>query len=139
MIEPPRGRDRKVLSERRFFAHFVGTSEPPVEDLLPAGDPPSAQAYLDKYVGLAKLRLPQLASASAEWWLTEVPFFGGLKRQRIWAFWRRVPHTGHHRTQIQAWLRMAGAHVPAIYGPSGDIQWDEADPTYSLDAANRGA
>ena len=29
--------------------------------------------------------------------------------------------------------------VPAIYGPSGDMTWDEADPTYSVEAANRGA
>ncbi len=44
-------------------------------------------------------------------------------------------HTCHHRTQVQSWLRLAGhAPVPAIYGPSGDVQWDEADPTYSLEA-----
>src|SRR6516162_5968163 len=47
--------------------------------------------------------------------------------------------TCHHRTQVQAWLRLAGHEpVPAIYGPSGDVKWDEADPTYSLEAAKRG-
>jgi hypothetical protein len=41
---------------------------------------------------------------------------------------------------VQAWLRLAGVTpVPAIYGPSGDVTWDEADPTYSLAAANRAA
>jgi hypothetical protein len=40
--------------------------------------------------------------------------------------------------QVQSWLRLAGQHVPAIYGPSGDVTWDEADPTYSLEAAKRG-
>ncbi len=35
------------------------------------------------------------------------------------------------------WLRLAGRHVPAIYGPSGDVHWDEADPTYSIEAADR--
>ena len=69
----------QILSERRFFAQFVGTEEPPVEELLPPGDQPPVQAYLDKYVVLAKRRLPQLAEASADWWLTEMPFFGGLK------------------------------------------------------------
>jgi dephospho-CoA kinase len=39
----------------------------------------------------------------------------------------------------QTWLRLAGRHVPAIYGPSVDVKWDEADPTYSLEAADRGA
>ena len=116
----------QFLSERRFFAQFVGTEEPLVEELLPPGDQPPVQAYLDKYVGLARRRLPQLAEASTDWWLTEMPFFGGLRRQRIWTFWRRVLHTCHHRTQVQTWLRLAGQHVPPIYGPSGDVKWDEA-------------
>ncbi|QDV37577.1 DinB family protein [Tautonia plasticadhaerens] len=129
----------QLLSERRFFAQFVGTEEPPAGALLPEGERPTVQAYLDRYVSLAKLRLPQLAKASKEWWLEERPFFGGLERQRIWTFWRRVLHTGHHRTQVQTWLRLAGRQVPAIYGPSGDVHWDEADPTYSVEAADRGA
>jgi uncharacterized damage-inducible protein DinB len=129
----------QLLSERRFFAQFVGTQEPPAEELLPVGDEPSVRAYIDRYVWLARLRLPQLAAAKQEWWLTLTPFFGGLERQRIWTFWRRVLHTCHHRTQIQTWLRLAGQHVPAIYGPSGDVKWSEADPTYSVEAAKRGA
>src|SRR4029079_10037725 len=78
----------QLLSERRFFAQFVGTAEPPVDELLPAGDRPSAGAYLDNYVWLARRRLPQLAAAPADWWASEVPFFGGLRRSRIWTFWR---------------------------------------------------
>jgi len=31
-----------------------------------------------------------------------------------------------------------GQHVPAIYDPSGDVKWDEADPTYSLEAVKPG-
>jgi uncharacterized damage-inducible protein DinB len=129
----------QLLSERRFFAQFVGTAEPPVEELLPPGEAPPVAAYLGKYVALAKARLPQLAAGDTAWWLAVRPFFGGLKRQRVWTFWRRVLHTAHHRTQVQAWLRLAGCAVPAIYGPSGDVHWSEADPTYSLDAARRGA
>jgi uncharacterized damage-inducible protein DinB len=128
----------QILSERRFFAQFIGTDESPVEGLLPPEDQPPVQAYLERYIMLARRRLPQLASASAEWWLTQMPFFGGLRRERIWTFWRRVLHTCHHRTQVQTWLRLAGTHVPAIYGPSGDVHWDEADPTYSVEAADRG-
>lgn len=129
----------QLLSERRFFAMFVGTQEPAVEELLPPGEQPAVQDYLDKYIGLARQRLPQLAAGTTSWWLENRTFFGGLVRQRIWVFWRRVLHTCHHRTQVQSWLRMAGFQpVPAIYGPSGDVKWDEADPTYSLAAAKRG-
>jgi hypothetical protein len=42
----------QLLSERRFFAQFVGTEEPPVEDLLPSGEKPVAQAYIEKHVWL---------------------------------------------------------------------------------------
>src|SRR6516164_4940712 len=50
----------QLLSERRFFAQFVGTKEPPVEELLPPGEKPVVQAYIDQYIGLAKGRLLQL-------------------------------------------------------------------------------
>ena len=83
--------------------------------------------------------MPQFAQGTAAWWLESRPFFGGLRRERVWVFWRRVLHTCHHRTQVQTWLRLAGQPVPAIYGPSGDVTWDEADPTYSVEAAKRGA
>jgi len=119
--------------------HLLDFKPPPVEELLPVGESPGTQAYIDKYVWLVRQRLPQLASGTTAWWLENRPFFGGLERERIWVFWRRVLHTCHHRTQVQSWLRLAGYEpVPAIYGPSGDVKWDEADPTYSLDAARRG-
>jgi uncharacterized damage-inducible protein DinB len=129
----------QLLSERRFFAEFAGLDEPAVEELLPPGDKPATQHYIDTYVSLARRRLPQFAAGTMAWWLEERAFFGGLRRQRVWVFWRRVLHTCHHRTQVQTWLRLAGHEpVPAIYGPSGDVKWDAADPTYSLEAARRG-
>src|SRR5262249_39345451 len=111
----------QLLSERRFFAQFVGTQEPPVEELLPAGEKPTVSAYLDRYIWLVKQRLPQLAQGTAAWWLESRPFFDGLRRERIWVFWRRVLHTCHHRTQVQTWLRLAG-HKPRapLYAPSAD-------------------
>ena len=125
----------QLLSERRFFGQFVGTAGPPVEELLPSGEKPTVQAYIDKYLWLVKGRLPQLAAGTTSWWLEQRNFFGGLQRERIWGFWRRVLHTW---TQMRTWRCLAGQHVPAIYGPSGDVKWDEADPTDSLEAARQG-
>src|SRR5271170_4567137 len=51
--------EHQLLSERRFFAEFAGLQEPPVEALLPQCDSPDVEAYIDKYVWLAKRRLPQ--------------------------------------------------------------------------------
>src|SRR5437763_12839848 len=84
----------QLLSERRFFAQFVGTEEPPVEELLPPGDKPPVPAYLEKYLWLVRRRLPQLAMGDAAWWLVPRPFFGG-QRQRVWTLWRRVLNTAH--------------------------------------------
>jgi uncharacterized damage-inducible protein DinB len=131
--------EHQLLSERRFFAQFVGTAEPPAEELLPPGERPTAAAYLDRYVDLCRRRLPQFAAGAAAWWHEPRPFFGGPTRERIWVFWRRVLHTCHHRTQVQTWLRLAGVTpVPAIYGPSGDVTREGADPTTSV-AAGRPA
>src|SRR5207244_1579569 len=71
----------QLLSERRFFAQFVGTEEPPVEELLPPGERPDVAAYVEKYAALTRRRLPRLARGTAGWWLEPRPFFGGLRRE----------------------------------------------------------
>ena len=130
----------QLLSERRFFAQFVGTEEPPVEELLPPGEQPAVAAYIERYVGLARRRLPQLAAGDRRL------VAGGP------AVLRRVASgsgsgcsgggcctpatTGPRSRPGCGW---PGCHVPAIYGPSGDVKWDEADPTTSVAAAARAA
>jgi len=110
--------------------------EPPVESLLPTGDRPPVQAYVDRVVALARARLPVLARTDVKYWLAEVPFFD-VSRQRIWVFWRRVLHTAHHRAQVGICLRLLEARVPPTYGPTADVSWTGADPTNTLDAARR--
>jgi uncharacterized damage-inducible protein DinB len=126
----------QILSERRFFAEFIGLAEPPVESLLPPGDAPPVRAYQERVIALARARLPPLAGADEIFWLAEVPFFD-VRRQRIWVFWRRVLHTAHHRAQVGDYLRLLSVRVPATYGPTADVTWSGADPTVTLDAARR--
>ena len=40
----------QLLSERRFFVQFVGTEEPPVEELLPSGELPRVQEYIAQII-----------------------------------------------------------------------------------------
>jgi uncharacterized damage-inducible protein DinB len=124
----------QILSERRFFAEFIGLAEPPVEALLPAGEAPGVAAYVERLVALARTRLAVLAPADEGFWLGEVPFFD-VRRQRIWVFWRRVLHTAHHRAQVGVSLRLLEDSVPPTYGPTADVTWSGADPTVTLDAA----
>lgn len=126
----------QILSERRFFAEFIGLTEPPVDALLPSGDAPPVGEYIDRLIALARARLAPLADGDEAFWLTEVPFFD-VRRQRIWVFWRRVLHTAHHRAQVGDSLRILNLRVPATYGPTADVTWSGADPTTTLDAARR--
>jgi uncharacterized damage-inducible protein DinB len=126
----------QILSERRFFAEFVGLSEPPPAALLPAGDRPGVAAYRNRYVELALARLPALAAGDEDFWLAQVPFFDAT-RERIWVFWRRVLHTAHHRAQVGVCLRLLEDRVPATYGPTADVTWKGADPTRTVEAAGR--
>jgi uncharacterized damage-inducible protein DinB len=126
----------QILSERRFFAEFIGLAEPPVESLLPPGEAPPVEAYVERVLALARARLGPLADTDEQFWLAEVSFFD-VRRERIWVFWRRVLHTAHHRAQVGDCLRLLGGRVPATYGPTADVTWSGADPTVTLDAARR--
>jgi uncharacterized damage-inducible protein DinB len=128
----------QVLSERRFFAEFIGLAEPAAGELLPPGDAAPVEAYVARYVALARARLEALALGDQPFWLAPVPFFD-VERERIWVFWRRVLHTAHHRAQLGVYLRLLGHEVPATYGPTADVTWRGADPTTTLDAAARPA
>ena len=126
----------QLLSERRFFAEFVGLAEPPVEGLLPVGDAPPVAAYIERLLELARARLAPLADGDERFWLAEVPFFD-VRRQRIWVVWRRILHSAHHRAQVGLALRLLEDRVPPTYGPTADVTWTGADPTTTLDAARR--
>jgi uncharacterized damage-inducible protein DinB len=124
----------QLLSERRFFGEFLGSEEPPAAAVLPRTT--SVASFTHRFVELAVPRLAFLATQPSDWWFAHAPFFD-VERERIWIFWRRVLHTAHHRTQLTVYLRLLGRRVPAIYGPTADESWDDADPTTSVEAAER--
>ena len=126
----------QLLSERRFFAEFIGLTEPAASVLLPPGAAPTVAAYIDRYVTLARPRLAALADRDPAFWQAPVPFFD-TTRERIWVFWRRVLHTAHHRAQIGLFLRLLDDRVPPTYGPTADVSWTGADPTRTIAAAER--
>jgi uncharacterized damage-inducible protein DinB len=124
----------ELLSQRRFFAEFLETPEPPGSAVLPTTV--SIDAYWQCLRDLVLPRLAYLADRNSEWWFHTVPFFD-VRRERIWIFWRRLLHTAHHRTQLTVYLRLLDRPVPAIYGPTADISWTGADPTHTVEAAER--
>jgi uncharacterized damage-inducible protein DinB len=125
----------QLLSERRFFAEFIGLpGEPEPAAVMPQELTP--QGFCQRNEELCKPRLERLAACDQTWWLEVVPFFD-VQRERIWVFWRRVLHTAHHRTQLSVYLRLLGKRVVSNYGPTADVTWQGADPTRSVEAAGR--
>jgi uncharacterized damage-inducible protein DinB len=116
----------QLLSERRFFAEFLGVPEPEASGILPGER--SIKAYSARMAELAAPRLDFLAARDEAWWLSTANFFD-VERERIWIFWRRVLHTAHHRTQLTMYLRLLDIAVPSTYGPTADVTWKGADPT----------
>ena len=98
----------QLLSERRFFAEFLGVPEPAPAYVLPRDHTPDEFARRVRALAL-----------------------------RVAAFWRRVLHTAHHRTELTVYLRLMGKLVPPTYGPTADVTWEGADPTHTPDAAGR--
>ncbi len=124
----------QLLSERRFFGEFLGTPEPAGAEVLPPVR--NVEVFAGRLVELARPRLTFLADRDQGWWLTETDFFD-VRRERIWIFWRRILHTAHHRTQLTVYLRLLDQPVPSTYGPTADVTWAGADPTITVDAADR--
>jgi uncharacterized damage-inducible protein DinB len=124
----------QLLSERRFFAEFLGAPEVAAEHVLPRHL--AVEDLSQRMLELALPRLGFMAERDEEWWRTVVPFFDA-RRERIWIFWRRVLHTAHHRTQLTVYLRLLGKPVPSTYGPTADVSWQGADPTTTVEAAGR--
>jgi uncharacterized damage-inducible protein DinB len=116
----------QLLSERRFFAEFLGSPEPEPARILPAEKTPDL--FAARLEELARPRFAWMAAQSDEWWLGSHQFFD-VERQRIWIFWRRVLHSAHHRTQLSVYLRLLDKTVVSIYGPTADVTWKGADPT----------
>lgn len=124
----------QLLSERRFFAEFLGLPEVAADQVLPRRL--AVADFRQRMLELALPRLEFMADRDEAWWLAVVPFFD-TRRERVWIFWRRVLHTAHHRTQLTVYLRLLGKPVPATYGPTADVSWQGADPTTTVEAARR--
>jgi uncharacterized damage-inducible protein DinB len=124
----------ELLSGRRFFGEFLGLPEPEAISVVP--DPITVDAAVGRLADLARARLPHLARGSRAWWDEPVKFFD-VERSRAWVFWRRILHSAHHRTQLTVYLRLLDRPVPPIYGPTADVSWSGADPTRTVDAAQR--
>ena len=97
----------------------------------PPGQPPAAPESWDEVLAAAEKAhkdFGDLVRAASDEELDQtVKFFVGPKAlgdiRRMDLAWLMLHDEIHHRGQFSIYLRMAGAKVPSIYGPSADEPW----------------
>ncbi|HEY6192342.1 MAG TPA: DinB family protein [Bacteroidota bacterium] len=71
--------------------------------------------------------IPKIEAMSESDWNSKIAAPVGPKQmgevRRADMFWLMLNDSIHHRGQFSIYLRMVGAKVPSIYGPSGDEPW----------------
>jgi uncharacterized damage-inducible protein DinB len=69
----------------------------------------------------------QLAETTDEDMVSMTPFFTGPKQTgeipKVQVAWMMLCDQIHHRGQFSVYMRIAGAKVPSIYGPTADEPW----------------
>jgi uncharacterized damage-inducible protein DinB len=95
--------------------------------------PPSTKSELlerfEKQVAEAK---PALAAMTPEKWDSNWKFVAGDQawiddtKYNVWRTWV-INHMVHHRAQLGVFLRLQGARIPGMYGPSADEMPEPAE------------
>lgn len=97
-------------------------------DFMNMPKPPAAfagivPAYQEKHRQVTE----QLKRMTEQEWELTIPFMvapknmGEVKRGDL--LWMMLFDSVHHRGQLSVYLRIAGAKVPSIYGPTADEPW----------------
>lgn len=90
---------------------------------------PAVPSKTDKLVksceGLHKTFVKALAKMTPEQLAAKHDFLGMGMFPAIVLLNFHMRHLIHHRGQMQMMLRMMGACCPAVYGPSGDVSFEE--------------
>jgi uncharacterized damage-inducible protein DinB len=84
--------------------------------------PSSMAAIVGTWQQAAAKNDATLSTFSSDDWLEIVDFYG-MRISLGEALWIELLDHIHHRGQFSVYLRVAGAKVPSIYGPTADYEW----------------
>ena len=94
---------------------------------FPSAPAATLAAAIEAFDATTQAVLRALAATPQSRLFETVPFMIGPKQSAdmrvIDVMWFMVLDSIHHRGQLSIYLRMVGANVPSIYGPSGDEPW----------------
>ena len=106
-----------VTSERWFCTGPLGLA---TKGGAPPENPPGTVAAM--VAARERSHAARAAAARAKrapWFAAEVEFYG-QRMSRLEVLSLLLRHEAHHRGQLTVYLRLAGAKVPGVYGPSAD-------------------
>ncbi|HEU5409588.1 MAG TPA: DinB family protein [Candidatus Acidoferrales bacterium] len=110
--------DHQIQSEGGWMVKMLGID---IGDFQPKEK--TQRGYIEQYSADAANRLAILRGKPEGWWREQAGFFD-VQRSRAWIFLRRLNHSTHHRGQLIIYLRVLGARVPSVYGPTADTGRD---------------
>ncbi len=106
--------DHQIQSEGGWMVKMLGID---TGDFHPKEK--TKRGYIEKYRADAAQRLEILRQKPESWWQETAAFFDA-QRSHAWILTRRINHSTHHRGQLIVYLRVLGARVPSVYGPTAD-------------------
>lgn len=116
---------RHIAGSGQFFTDLVETGMPSMGGEEPKPMPSSAAALVEEMAATFKKTLQKFRSLTPAQLAKSIEFFGmGAHPGVTYLHWDMV-HLIHHRGQLSVYLRMAGAKVPAIYGPTLDVSFEQ--------------
>jgi uncharacterized damage-inducible protein DinB len=109
-----------VLANQELF--FKQAAEGAIDFSLFANQPPATMDEIIAILGKNQKAVEEALAAASMADLNTIINFGGHDMRRIDAMWANQFDLVHHRGQFSVYLRIAGAKVPSIYGPTADTQ-----------------
>ena len=107
-----------VLANQELF--FKQAAEGNIDFALFANQPPATMAEIIGVLGKNHQAVHEALDKATMDDLNKMVNFGGHDMRRLDALWANQFDIVHHRGQFSVYLRLAGATVPSIYGPTAD-------------------
>jgi len=109
---------RTLLIEERVLTSLIknGVADP---SLWAVGVPEAMTGIIEMWQDAVSTNDGLLSELSQEGWGRTVNFYG-RQISLVQACWFELFDHIHHRGQFSVYLRLAGARVPSIYGPTAD-------------------
>ena len=130
-FKPPADKTKSAMDLATMFIGELGVIGMVLKGKIEFGGPPPSfenyQDLLSAYESTFRSMVPKVQGMSEAEWNSMITAPIGPKRigevRKADMMWLMLMDSVHHRGQFSVYLRLIGAKVPSIYGPSGDEPW----------------